>query len=138
MKTFKQFQEGLSLSQAFDRAGYKPGIPSERPTRTTTLPGLVQRQRERATAVQQAVQLPYSTYSGRVEAGRRPPGKNYRDNPNSHGGRMPGTTPESNPQLPPRGKNFSVRPPGTNFAKPTTGKTSGPKKPKPQGMGGWV
>lgn len=157
MKTFKQFQEGLSLSQAFAKAGI-PGIPSERPTSTTTLGSLRRRTTsDMAKPVGSRAGIPttplnQATYRGRVEAGRNTPDRTKKreaDNPNFQGpmrgagggtrDRMPGTSPSSSPTLPPRGQNFSARPLGTNLAKPKPTpkpKTTGPIKP--QGTGGWV
>jgi hypothetical protein len=141
MKTFQQFQEQSSLSQAFAKAG-KPGIPSERPTSATTLDSL----RGRNTSGVPTTPLNQSTYRGRVEAGRTStPG--VADNPNYQGptriasgtrDRMPGTVPQSNPQLPNyTNKSISPKPLGTNLAKPIPKSTTGgPIKPK--GTGGWV
>lgn len=161
LKSFKQFeeqfQEGLSLSQAFAKAG-KPGIPSERPTSTTTLDSL----RRGATSDMPkpigsragvlTTPLNQATYQDRVEVGRNTPDRTKKreaDNPNYQGplrgagsgtrDRMPGTSPSSSSTLPPRGQNFSARPLGTNLARPTSKpipKTTGPIKP--QGTGGWV
>ena len=110
MKTFKQFQEQLSLSQAFARAG-KPGIPSEKPTGGTTLDSLRRRtpsdlaKPPGSKAGIPITPLSQATYSGRIEAGRRPEA-DVHDNPNyvgpirgigSSGTRdnMPGTTPSN-------------------------------------------
>ena len=156
MKTFKQFQEQSSLSQAFAKAG-KPGIPSERPTSATTLGSLrgrntsdMTRPRGNTSGVP-TTPLNQSTYRGRVEAGRNTPdraNKKIADNPNFQGpvrdagsgtrDRMPGTAPQSNPQLPNyTNKSISPKPLGTNLAKPTPKSTTGgPIKPK--GTGGWV
>jgi hypothetical protein len=142
MKTFQQFQEQSSLSQAFAKAG-KPGIPSERPTSATTLGSLRANPRTFLTPLNQ------SSYRGREEAGRNPNPK-IATNPNFQGpvrdagsgtrDRMPGTSPQSNPQLPNyTNKSISPKPLGTNLvrpkskSKPTTG---GPITPK--GTGGWV
>ena len=153
MKTFKQFQEQLSLSQAFRRVG-KPGIPSERPTSLTTLDSLRARNpSDRAkprgnTSGVPITPLNQATYQGRVEAGRN---KNFADNPNFQGpllgglgggsgtkDRMPGTSPQSNSQLPNyTNKSVSPKPLGTNLAKPTSKSTTGGTI-KPKGTGGWV
>lgn len=111
MKTFKQFQEQLSLSQAFARAG-KPGIPSEKPTGGTTLDSLRRRtpsdlaKPRGSRAGIPITPLSQATYSGRIEAGRRN-NPNDQDNPDyvgptkglggSSGTRdnMPGTTPSN-------------------------------------------
>ena len=111
MKTFKQFQEQLSLSQAFARAG-KPGIPSEKPTGGTTLDSLRRRtpsdlaKPRGSRAGIPITPLSQATYSGRIDAGRRP-APTDQDNPNyvgptkglggSSGTRdnMPGTTPSN-------------------------------------------
>jgi hypothetical protein len=158
MKTFKQFQEQSSLSQAFVKAG-KPGIPSERPTSATTLDSLrakntsdMARPKGNTSGVP-TTPINQSTYRGRVEAGRNAPGQDKQkprpaDNPNFQGpvrdagsgtrDRMPGTAPQSNPQLPNyTNKSISPKPLGTNLAKPTPKSTTGgPIKPK--GTGGWV
>lgn len=152
MKTFQQFQEQSSLSQAFAKAG-KPGIPSERPTSATTLDSLrakntsdMTRPRGNTSGVP-TTPLNQSTYRGRVEAGRTStPG--VADNPNYQGpvrgagsgtrDRMPGTEPQSNYKLPNyTNKSISPKPLGTNLAKPIPKSTTGgPIKPK--GTGGWV
>ena len=111
MKTFQQFQEQLSLSQAFARAG-KPGIPSEKPTGGTTLDSLRRRtpsdlaKPRGSKAGIPITPLSQATYSGRIEAGRRN-NPNHQDNPDyvgpikglggSSGTRdnMPGTTPSN-------------------------------------------
>lgn len=156
MKTFKQFQEGLSLSQAFSRAG-KPSVPSERPTNATTLDSLrarntsdMARPRGNTSGVP-TTPLNQSTYRGRVNSGRNTPDRTKKreaDNPNFQGplrdagsgtrDRMPGTTPSLNPNLPNyTNKSISPKPLGTNLAKPTPKSTTGgPIKPK--GTGGWV
>jgi hypothetical protein len=138
MKTFKQFQEQLSLSQAFTKAG-KPSIPSERSTSATTLGSLrakntsdMARPKGNTSGVP-TTPINQSTYRGRVEAGRNTPdraNKKIADNPNFQGpvlgagsgtkDRMPGTSPQSNPQLPNyTNKSVSPKPLGTNLAKPT-------------------
>lgn len=111
MKTFQEFQEQLSLSQAFARAG-KPGIPSEKPTGGTTLDSLRRRtpsdlaKPRGSRAGIPITPLSQATYSGRIDAGRRPD-PNVHDNPDyvgptkglggSSGTRdnMPGTTPSN-------------------------------------------
>ena len=111
MKTFQQFQEQLSLSQAFARAG-KPGIPSEKPTGGTTLDSLRRRtpsdlaKPRGSRAGIPITPLSQASYSGRIDAGRRP-APTDQDNPNyvgptkglggSSGTRdnMPGTTPSN-------------------------------------------
>jgi hypothetical protein len=154
-KTFKQFKEELSLSQAFRRAG-KPSVPSERPTSATTLDSLRRRNTSDmpkpigSRAGVPTTPLNQATYKGRVEAGRNTPNERKErvaDDPNYQGpirgvgsgtrDRMPGTTPSSSSTLPPRGQKFSAKPLGTNLAKPISKpKTTGPIKP--QGTGGWV
>lgn len=145
MKTFKQFQEGLSLSQAFAKAG-KPGVPSERPTNATTLDSLSRRNTSDMarpkgnTSGVPTTPLNQATYSGRVNAGRNTPDRTKKgeaDNPDYQGpmvglaaspgtrDRMPGTSPSSSPQLPNyTNKSISPKPLGTNLVKP---------KPKPKG-----
>jgi hypothetical protein len=158
MKTFKQFQEQSSLSQAFAKAG-KPSIPSERPTSVTTLDSLRAKNTSdmaRPTGNTSGVPttpINQSTYRGRVEAGRNTPDRRYQnappaDNPNFQGpvlgagsgtkDRMPGTVPQSNPQLPNyTNKSVSPKPLGTNLAKPIPKPTTGGPI-KPRGTGGWV
>jgi hypothetical protein len=157
MKTFQQFQEQSSLSQAFSKAG-KPSIPSERPTSgATTLNTLkrlntsdMARPRGNTSGVP-TTPLNQSSYRGRVQAGRTPTPE-IADNPNYQGSmrgpsassgtgdRMPGTTPQSNYKLP-NYTNKSIspkpKPPGTNLVKPTPKPTpGGPIIPK--GTGSWV
>jgi len=112
MKTFKELQEQLSLAQAFAKAG-KPGIPSEKPTNTTSLDRLRRRNTsdiakpKGSKAGIPTVPLNKSSYEGRKEAGRNP---RAADNPDYTGplrdgagsgtrDKMPGTTPSSNPNL---------------------------------------
>lgn len=111
MKTFQQFQEQLSLSQAFARAG-KPGIPSEKPTGETTLDSLRRRnpsdlaKPRGSRAGIPITPLSQATYSGRIEAGKSD-NPNVHDNPDYIGptkglggssgirDNMPGTTPSN-------------------------------------------
>ena len=105
------FQE-QSLAQAFAKAG-KPGVPSEKPTSTTSLDSLRRRNtsdKARPSGNTSGVlttPLNQSSYRGRVEAGRS---RRYSDNPNYTGpltggagsgtkDKMPGTTPSNNPRL---------------------------------------
>ncbi|MGA0083411.1 MAG: hypothetical protein ACO3H5_07195 [Candidatus Nanopelagicales bacterium] len=133
MKTFKEFQEQLTLSQAFAKAG-KPGIPSEKPTSTTSLDRL--RRRNTSDMVKPTgssagiptVPLNQSSYRGRVRAGRNP---KYADNPDYVGpttglggasgtrDNMPGTTPSSNPNLSQSSKPVSGRIPKQNNKNPS-------------------
>ena len=110
MKSFKQFQE-QSLAQAFARAG-KPGIPSEKPTSTTSLDSLRRRNTSDlakprgSKAGIPVAPLNKSSYEGRKGAGRNP---SAADNPDFTGplrgggsgtkDKMPGTTPSLNPNL---------------------------------------
>jgi hypothetical protein len=108
MKTFKQFQEQLSLSQAFSRVG-KPGGGVGDWERSATIRSLAAR--SRSPGGNSAVPLPQATYQGRADAGRNTPDqqrRGYADNPDYVGqvgpapgirDRMPGTTPSSSPYL---------------------------------------
>jgi len=121
MKTFQQFQEQLSLSQAFQKIGKGRGVADAGEGISRSL----ESERSRVTSdrarpkgstsgVRVTTPLNQATYQGRVEAGKNTPErqkKRVADNPNFQGpmqyagqgtkDRMPGTTPESNPRLKP-------------------------------------
>ena len=126
------FQE-QSLAQAFAKAG-KPGVPSEKPTSTTSLDSLRRRStsdKARPSGNTSGVlttPLNQSSYRGRVEAGRNTK-YNEADNPDYTGplrgagsgtkDKMPGTTPSNNPRLDQnktKSVNYnSTKPPKPNY-----------------------
>lgn len=139
MKTFKEFQEQLSLSQAFQKAGKGPGVGDWESSRTlgslrsASTSDRAKPQGSRAGIP--AVPLNQSSYRGRVEAGRNTPDrtkKRVADNPDYQGpvrstgsgtgDRMPGTTPSLRPMLP-SGSSGSIPKPQVNTNSP-------PLKPK--------
>jgi len=115
MKTFKEFQEQISLSQAFQRIGKGPGVADSGEGVSRNLPSLSRiTPSDRAKPKGSNAGIPITPlskarYAGRVEAGRSNK-KNIADNPNyvgplgTFGGsgtkdNMPGTTPSDNPKL---------------------------------------
>jgi hypothetical protein len=136
MKTFKEFLYVCEdIRKLTDITG--PGVPSERPTSTTSLQRLASRipsdlaKPKGSTAGVPTIPLNQATYQGRVEAGKIQK-KDVADNPNYQGAlrgsgfgtrdRMPGTTPSNNPKLPPIG---TKNPSGTKF----TGSIKPPMSP---------
>ena len=99
MKTFSQFQEELTLSQAFAKVGKPGGGVGDWESGTSQL---------RKNKPVPITRLNQSSYAGRIAAGRR--ADNAADNPNYVGPvrgsgagtgdvRMPGTTPSQNADL---------------------------------------
>ena len=141
MKTFREFISICEETKKTLKDILGSGVPSERPTSTTTLSSLRKRNTSDlakprgSNAGVTTTPLHKSTYRGRVEAGRNPEGRNskFSDNPDYTGplapsagsgtrDRMPGSTPSSNALLQPL-------PPSRPT--PTTGKNPTSKvKPK--------
>jgi len=99
MKTFSQFQEQLSLAQAFAKAGKPGGGVGDWESGTSQL------RKKQSVPI---TRLNRSSYADRIQAGRR--ADNAADNPNYVGPvrgsgagtgdvRMPGTTPSQNADL---------------------------------------
>lgn len=98
MKTFSQFQEQLSLSQAFAKVGKPGGGVGDWESGTSQL---------RRNQTVPITRLNQSSYAGRIAAGRR--ADDAADNPNYVGpvrgsgagtkDRMPGTTPSQTADL---------------------------------------
>jgi len=114
MKSYKEFQEQISLSQAFQRIGKGPGVADSGEGVSRNLPSLSRiTPSDRAKPKGSNAGIPITplskaTYAGRVEAGRSD--KNFSDNPDYVGpvagvggsgtkDNMPGTTPSNNPKL---------------------------------------
>jgi hypothetical protein len=132
MKTFNEFQEQLSLSQAFQKVGKGPGVGDWESSRTlNSLRGASTSDRAKpkgSKAGIPTVSLNQATYRGRAEAGRNP---KYQDNPDYTGptigfggspgtkDRMPGTTPSNNPRLSTtklKSKPLSTSKPKSNYS----------------------
>jgi hypothetical protein len=114
MKTFKQFVEQLSLSQAFAKAGKSGGGVGDWEKSSTLNSLRLRTTSDRARPKGNVsgvltVPLNKATYDGRVESGRNQTNKQYQDNPDYVGplkgagqgtnDRMPGTTPSNSPSL---------------------------------------